>query len=234
MFVSSASSTSSGAGVVSQDLLDSINGKSKSKTASGDASPVSQDHFLQMLTTQLKNQDPMNPMDNAQMTSQLAQISTVDGLTKVNATLQTMLSAFQADQTMQAAAMVGRGVLVDGKGLQLYNGQALGGVDLSGAADKVKVSIVDSSGLEVANLDLGAMDAGSHVFTWDGKTSAGADAASGMYSVKVSAVQGDKSVTATALQLGTVSSVVSGAQGAQIEVGKLGMFSMSDIKRILS
>lgn len=234
MFISSTSSTSSGAGVVSQDLLDSINGTSKSKTTSTDASPVSQDHFLTMLTTQLKNQDPMSPMDNAQMTSQLAQISTVDSLKQVNSTLQTMLSTFQSDQTMQAAAMVGRGVLVDGKGLQLYSGQALGGVELTQPADKVNVSILDSSGIEVANLDLGSMDAGSHVFTWDGKTSAGADAAAGLYSVKINAVQGGSKVDATSLQLGTVSSVVSGAKGVQIEVGKLGTFSMSDIKRILS
>ncbi|QSI78747.1 MULTISPECIES: flagellar hook assembly protein FlgD [Niveibacterium] len=230
MFISN--NTTSGAGVVSSDLLNSLNGTTKKSSTSTDA--VSEDRFLTMLTTQLKNQDPMNPLDNSQMTSQLAQISTVDGLKKVNSTLESMLGTFQTNETMQAAAMVGRGVLVDGKGLQLYNGQALGGVELASAADKVKVSIVDSSGSEVANLDLGDLDAGSHVFTWDGKTSAGADAAAGNYTIKVSAVQGDKAVEATALQLGTVSSIVRGAKGVDIEVGRLGMFSMSDIKRILS
>ncbi len=230
MFISN--NTNTGAGVVSSDLLNALNGTSKKSSTSTDA--VSQDRFLTMLTTQLKNQDPMNPLDNSQMTSQLAQISTVDGLKKVNSTLESMLGTFQTNETMQAAAMVGRGVLVDGKGLQLYQGQALGGVELASAADKVKVSIIDSNGSEVANLDLGDLEAGSHVFTWDGKTSAGADAAAGNYTIKVSAVQGDKNVDATALQLGTVSSIVRGAKGVDIEVGRLGMFSMSDIKRILS
>lgn len=232
MFIQSNTSKTSGSGVVSSDLLDSINGKRSTKTKEEEA--LSQDRFLTMLTTQLKNQDPLNPMDNAEMTSQLAQISTVDGLKKVNSTLEAMLGSFQQNETMQAAAMVGRGVLVEGKGLQLYEGQALGGVDLSKPADKVVVTIRDAQGNDVRRIDLGDMEAGSHVFTWDGKTDAGDAAASGNYSISVSATQGDTKVDAAALQLGTVSSVVRGAKNIEIEVGRLGTFSMSDIKRILS
>jgi flagellar basal-body rod modification protein FlgD len=173
-------------------------------------------------------------MDNAEMTSQLAQISTVDGLQKVNTTLEAMLGSFQQNETMQAAAMVGRGVLVEGKGLQLYESQALGGVELTGPADKVTVTIRDSQGHDVRSLDLGSMETGSHVFTWDGKTDAGDAAESGNYTITVSATQGETKVTATALQLGTVSSVVRGAKSVEIEVGHLGTFSMSDIKQILS
>jgi flagellar basal-body rod modification protein FlgD len=228
MFIQSNSNA--GTGVVGSDLLASLNGTKKTT----DTSAVSEDRFLMMLTTQLKNQDPMNPMDNAEMTSQLAQISTVDGLKKVNSTLEAMLGSFQQNETMQAAAMVGRGVLVEGKGLQLYEGQALGGVELSGAADKVTVTIRDASGNDVRTLDLGEMEAGSHVFTWDGKTDSDAAASAGNYTISVSAVQGETKVDASALQLGTVSSVVRGAKNVEIEVGRLGMFSMSDIKRILS
>jgi flagellar basal-body rod modification protein FlgD len=71
-----------------------------------------QDRFLKLLTTQLKNQDPLNPMDNAQMTSQLAQISTVDGIEKLNATLQKMLSSSNEPEAMQASALVGHQVMV--------------------------------------------------------------------------------------------------------------------------
>jgi flagellar basal-body rod modification protein FlgD len=78
------------------------------------------------------------------------------------------------------------------------------------------------------------METGSHVFTWDGKTDAGDAAESGNYTITVSATQGETKVTATALQLGTVSSVVRGAKSVEIEVGHLGTFSMSDIKQILS
>ena len=85
----SSSATSSPSGL-SQTLLDSVN-RTAGKTARS-ATTEAQDRFLKLLTTQLKNQDPLNPMDNAQMTSQLAQISTVDGIEKLNATLQKLLS----------------------------------------------------------------------------------------------------------------------------------------------
>ena len=71
-----------------------------------------QSSFLRLLTEQLKNQDPLSPMDNAQMTSQLAQISTVDGLGKLNTTLSTLLESSQSGEAMQAAALVGKGVMV--------------------------------------------------------------------------------------------------------------------------
>lgn len=217
-------------GKVSDELLATLN-PTKKKT---DAATDSQSRFLTMLTSQLKNQDPMNPLDNSQMTSQLAQISTVDGINKLNTTLETMMGSFRANETMQAAAMVGRGVLVAGSHLQLVQGQSLGGFELAEPADKVTVSIRDSSGLEVRRLDLGDAEAGSQIFTWDGKTDSGATAADGRYSIKVSATRGDADVKASALELGTVTSIVRGAKELAIEVGQLGSFSMGDIKRILS
>ena len=78
-----------------------------------------QTKFLTLLTTQLKNQDPLNPMDNAQMTSQLAQISTVDGIERLNTTLASMMSSTSETQALQMAALVGHGALVDGNNLPL-------------------------------------------------------------------------------------------------------------------
>ncbi len=205
----------------------------KSASTATNAGQAQQDRFLKLLTTQLQNQDPLNPLDNAQMTSQLAQISTVDGIEKLNATLQTLLSNANDTQTMQAAALVGHGVLIAGSSLQLGQAGGLGGIDLPTPADKATVTISDANGLAVRTLDLGSLDAGTHNFTWDGKTDGGAAAATGAYTFSVAAVQGGNSVKATTLQLGVVSSVTRTSTGFNLDLGALGQFGMADVKQIL-
>ena len=92
-----------------------------------------QDRFLKLLVTQMKNQDPLNPLDNAQVTTQLAQISTVNGVERLNATIQAIADSFTAGQSLQAAGMIGREVLVPGSTLQLTAGAARFGIaDLHG------------------------------------------------------------------------------------------------------
>jgi len=188
--------------------------------------------FLKLLTTQLKNQDPLNPMDNAEMTSQLAQINMVDGIGKLNTTMQTLLSSISGAQTMQAASLVGHGVLVPGASLQLSGSKSVGGFTLSGPADAVTATIKDGNGLTVRTLDLGSAAAGTHTFAWDGTSDGGAIAADGSYTVSFEATQGKNKVTAAALTLGVVSSVTSGGSGLNLNVGGLGSFAMSDVKQI--
>ncbi|MDP2751835.1 MAG: flagellar hook assembly protein FlgD [Rhodocyclaceae bacterium] len=212
-----------------QALLEQLGAKSKTKTSSIDDA---ESRFLTLLTTQLKNQDPLNPMDNAQMTSQLAQISTVDGVEKLNATLAKLLDSSAGSQTLQAAALVGRGVMVPGSSLSLLQGQAAGGVDLTSAADQVTVTITDANGLVVRTLDLGQQDSGAQGFAWDGKSDSGAVAADGNYKISVSAKQGTQTVTAAALALGGVQSVSRNGQGIRLDLGALGTFTMDDVKQI--
>ncbi len=192
-----------------------------------------QNRFLTLLTTQLKNQDPMSPMENAEVTSQLAQMSTVDGIERLNTMFQQLLDSQQSAETMNAAALVGRGVLVEGGKMTLTDAGAIGGVSLDQYADAVKVSIVDASGIEVASLDLGEMEAGSQSFVWDGKALNGERAANGLYSIKVEAFADGEKVKAQTLQLGQVTGVIKGAQGADLQVGDLGIFRFEDIKQIV-
>src|SRR5690242_16113229 len=111
-----------------QAVWASLNGSkgtssSSSASSSGDTSATGvQNQFLKLLTTQLQNQDPLNPMDNAQVTTQLAQISTVEGVQQLNSTLQTMLSNTNNSQAMQAASLVGHAVLVPGSSIAMANG----------------------------------------------------------------------------------------------------------------
>jgi flagellar basal-body rod modification protein FlgD len=205
----------------------------KESTATTSKVEAGQDRFLKLLTTQLKNQDPLSPMDNAEVTSQLAQISTVDGIERLNATLASLVAGQQSAETLQAAALVGRGVLVPGAAMTLSKNGAIGGYDLTAGADKVLLSITDANGLEVAQVDVGAQEAGAHSFTWDGTTVGGERAADGTYRLSVKASSGESAVSASALQLGVVSSVVRGASGVDLEVGALGIFQMNDIMQIL-
>ncbi|QID18381.1 flagellar hook assembly protein FlgD [Nitrogeniibacter mangrovi] len=201
----------------------------KESSTTGDA----QNRFLTLLTTQLKNQDPLNPMDNAQVTSQLAQISTVDGIERLNTMLASLMEGQQSNEALQAAQLVGRGVLVPGKGMVLTDQGAMGGFTLDSGADNVNVSIVDGNGLEVANVDLGAYEAGTHTFQWDGTAIDGSKAAEGAYVIKVTATSGEDDVNATALELGQVSSVIRGPKSTDVQVGSLGIFQLSEIQQIL-
>jgi flagellar basal-body rod modification protein FlgD len=191
-----------------------------------------QSRFLKLLVTQLRNQDPLNPMDNAQMTTQMAQISTVDGIERLNATMKMLIEGSNENQAMQAAALVGHSVLVPGTGLSLSQGAAVGGIELAEPADRVTVTVKDVSGLAVRTLDLGAKEAGSHGFAWDGRNDAGAQAADGAYTISVSAQRGADKVEAKGLELGIVSSVVRSSQGVSLNVGKLGVFTMADVRQI--
>jgi len=215
------------------DYLSSLNGKKSSSSGSGSSAADIQDRFLTLLTTQLKNQDPLNPMDNAQMTSQLAQINTIGGIEKLNATLSQMLGVYNEGQAMQAAGMIGKYVLVAGNTLPLYGGAGGGGVTLSEAADQVTVSVYDSAGNLLQSQQLGPSDAGSVSFSWDGKKSDGTQMPDGNYTFRVEAMRGGNKVNATALQLGMVNAVVRNGNAFQLDLGPQGVVEFKDVAQIL-
>jgi len=213
-----------------QQILSNL---ARTDTAEADAMDDAQSRFLTLLTTQLKNQDPLNPMDNAQVTSQLAQISTVDGIERLNTMLASLVEGQQSNDALQAAQLVGRGVLVPGRGLVLTDEGALGGFNLDSGADNVNVAVTDANGIEIYNTDLGAHEAGTHTFTWDGTAADGTPAAAGTYVVKVTATAGDQKVSSTALELGQVSSIIRGPKSVDVQVGSLGIFQLDEIQQIL-
>jgi flagellar basal-body rod modification protein FlgD len=150
--------TSNSAAVYAQ-----LNGSTTGKTAT----EASADRFLKLLVAQMKNQDPLSPMDNAQVTSQMAQINTVSGIEKVNESIQSMSSQFTQLQAMQGAQLVGQGVLVNGNRLAIgSDGSARGSFDLDGAADATKVEVLSASGRVVGTVDMGAETSGRHSFSW--------------------------------------------------------------------
>jgi flagellar basal-body rod modification protein FlgD len=191
-----------------------------------------QDRFLKLLVTQMKNQNPLKPLDNAEVTSQLAQISTVTGIDKLNNTLEKLLSGVEDSRVVEATNLIGHKALVPGNTMSLENNAALGGFELPQSVDKLSVTILDNSGIAVRTLELGAQSSGVNTFLWDGMTSSGTSAANGNYTFAISAKQGDQEITATPLAFGLVNSVSPGEHDAVLDMGKLGLFGMADIKQI--
>jgi len=221
--------TTTNSATSAQQIIDSFNQAGKQTTSTAGL----QDRFLRLLVTQMKNQDPLNPLDNAQVTSQLAQISTVSGIDKLNATLNSMSSSFLASQSLQASGLIGHAVLAPGNSMLLQSGGGAAGMDLAQAADHVSVTIRDSAGQIIKTIDMGAQDAGIHTFPWDGSTDAGGHAKDGAYTFQVAAVQGGKQVDAQALGVGVVKSVSLGGSDLQLNTIGLGAVSVGQVKQIL-
>jgi flagellar basal-body rod modification protein FlgD len=192
-----------------------------------------QDRFLKLLVTQLQNQDPLNPMDNAQITSQMAQLSEVSGIEKLNETLNSLSQS----QASQAASLIGRNVVAPGSFINLVSNNGVtggvAGVELPADADNVTVTIVDSNNQVVKTLQLGKQAAGDQLFTWDGTTDAGGTAPAGGYSFSVAATSAGSTITPVSLSAGTVDSILMTSSGPQLSVSGLGNLDMSAVKEIL-
>lgn len=200
--------------------------------ASRSSTEGTKDRFLSLLVAQMKNQDPLNPLDNAQVTSQMAQLSTVQGIEDMNSKLEALAASLGANQMAQAANLIGRGVLVPGDTISPADLEDIIGFELSRPADKVKVEIFDAGGGLVRSLDLGPREDGINMLAWDGLTSNGAAAPEGRYTFKINAVQGGQAVSSTALHLGLVNSVSQGSQGVQLNLMDNEKVGYSDIRQI--
>lgn len=213
---------------VDPSLLASMNGTRGTKSTTQDA----QDRFMTLLVTQMKNQDPLNPLDNAQVTSQLAQLSTVTGIDKLNETMAAMSGSFKSSQNLQAASMIGHGVVVPGSNVELKDGKSVLGFDLPQNADKIQVMIRDQGGALIKTLDFNSMTSGFNSVSWDGKNEAGTTAANGNYTFEVKASAGETKLDVTPLSFGLVSSVSFGGQGAMLSISNAGEVAMSDVRQI--
>jgi flagellar basal-body rod modification protein FlgD len=225
------------------DLMATMN--AKPATTSGDSVQADTDKFMTLLVTQLKNQDPLNPLDNAQVTSQLAQLQTVTGVNKLNETLNTLKASYQSSEAMQATNLIGHGVLVEGNNVTLSGSKAIMGVELSGDVDSLKVVISDKNGKEVQTMDLGKQKAGVIPLAWDGVPDATkldsngkpVTLADGEYSFQVVATRGGDKVAmndAKALAFDSVASVnTNSLDGVKLNLPSKGGVTLADIKQVL-
>ena len=198
-------------------------GSAKPQTVNEAGSP---DRFLKLLVTQMQNQDPLNPMDNAQITSQMAQINTVNGIEKLNTTVDGLNGQFVQMQTLTGASLVGRHVTLKGDRLSIESGQGVGGFDLQGTADHVKVEVLSPAGRVVDTLDLGGQAAGRHSFNWTA-----ANLPDGApYRFRVVANSGAAVVQTTALMRDRVNAVNTDGTSLVLETQNSGAVPYRDVK----
>lgn len=226
------SSVSTTGSTTAADLFAAIGGRADSSDTTSAADDL-EDRFLTLLMTQIKNQDPLNPLDNAQVTSQLAQLNMVSGIEKMNVAMTQLLNSYNEAQAIQAAGIIGKNVMVAGNNLPLASGAAYGAISLAEDADKVVVEIKDADGEIVQTQQLENQVAGVFYFGWDGKDADGNQLEDGKYTYTVTATTNGDEVEATAMQIGTVSAVTRSSNGFLLDLGDMGTTAFADVQRIL-
>ena len=187
-----------------------------------------EDRFLKLLVAQMQNQDPLNPMDNAQVTSQMAQIQSVNGIEKLNRTVESLGTQFAQMNALQGASLVGRDVIVPGNRLAPNDeGLVQGGFELAGPADRVSVEVLNAGGRVIDTITLGAQSSGRHGFEWT--PPAGVDAATGDR-FRVVAKNGTANVATTALMRDRVDAVIAGGDTLTLELRSSGSVPYDQIR----
>ncbi|WP_197417139.1 MULTISPECIES: flagellar hook assembly protein FlgD [unclassified Sphingomonas] len=211
---------------------------------SGDSSPqvaasananatLDQSDFLRLMTAQLNNQDPFEPVDNSQMVAQMAQFSSLAGISEMNSTLKSLAAKLGGTSTTDALQWVGRNVLTAGDvAFGRTTGGLQGAVELPEAAGSVMVSIADADGRLLKTIDLGAQPAGTASYEWDGKDAAGEDAGAGPFSIQVTALGTNGPVAAQPLVWAPVNSVSVSNGEAILNLPGLGQVPASAVRSI--
>lgn len=197
--------------------------------------------FLELMITQMNNQNPLSPQDNSEFVAQLAQFSSVEGLERLN----TSFNSFMSNNALQASSLVGRSVTVESDTSTLVKGGIVAGsVDLTYPTTDMKVSVYDSTGALVQTIPVGEVPKGEAVFRWDGQNlevngelldwEAGEDAAAtaGKYRFEITATQNGKSEALNTSLSANVNSVTIGENGALIlNLAGIGAVDAKDVKQ---
>ena len=197
---------------------------------------LGQEDFLKLMTTQFQNQDPFEPLDNGEFLGQLAQFSTVNGISSLNDSFAALKDSLQGEQVLQAANLVGHSVLAaNDVGHLDAEGNISGAVDLRSSASNVEVEITDANGQLVRRLDLGEQPPGMARFVWDGRDANGDRADSGHYLVTTRVVRGAQTESAETLLESKIESVTLGqfGQGMTLNLPGGTTMSLSQVRRIL-
>ena len=194
---------------------------------------LGQADFLKLMTAQMQNQDPFNPVDNTQMVAQMAQFSSLAGISEMSTTLKAIAEKLGATSTSDALAYVGKTVLTAGDtAYGRTSGGLAGAVELGAAASDVTVSISNAAGQVLHTQSLGAQAAGTVAYDWDGKLADGSDAGTGPFTVAVLARNAGKAVTATSLVWAPVESVSTANGTATLTLPGLGPIPVSAVRQV--
>lgn len=192
------------------------------------------DDFLTLMTTQLKNQDPLKPLDSTEFVAQLAQFGTVSGIQGMETSLTSLSSALRSSQVLSGATLVGHQVLTAGSTAQYSGaGNVNGSIDVPSGASSVMLAITDASGQVVRHIGIDPTS-GSQSFSWDGKSDSGAQLAAGSYTVNAISSSSGTNTSLPTYLYGRVSSVSLDATGTELTVNtpELGAVALSSVRQI--
>lgn len=226
---------------IDSSVLNGVNGTmGQASTGASRESGDLNDQFMTLLVTQLQNQDPMNPMENAEMTSQLAQINTVSGIEELNSTLASITDQIDQGQALEAAGLVGSGVMVPGNKVLVseVDGDAATtafGIELEQPADNVRITITDGAGQVVNQYDAGPVSSGVSSFRWDGQLTSGGQAPAGAYDVSMEVTRDEQPIAHQTLNYAQVGAVTPQDNGSVLlDLGAVyGQVGLNDVKQIL-
>lgn len=216
------------------DKLGITSSNKAAETAAKKKDTLDQGDFLRLLTTQLKNQDPLKPIDNEAFVAQMAQFSSVAGISEMNETLKSMSTLMEGGRIGTATGFVGKYVLVPGKvAAPDANGAIYGALDLPSNATNLLVAIKNSAGAVVRTLDLGSADAGATEFGWDGKDATG-QAVPGPFTIEATGLIGgrqEKLATAVYGRVRTVNLPTNGS-AMTLEVDGVGDVAFDAVRKV--
>jgi flagellar basal-body rod modification protein FlgD len=223
---------------VGNSVTSAVGTASSSSSSSSNSTGVTKDTlagnfttFLQLLTTQLKNQNPLDPLDTNQFTQQLVQFAQVEQQLKSNDQLSTLVSLQKTAQQTQALAFVGMKVAVEGKTAELKDNKATWGFNVSKPATAT-VNIVNSAGSTVYTGTF-SVNAGTQNFVWDGRNNAGALQAAGTYTLSVTAKDASGQTIGVSTETeGTVDSVDMTQNPPLLSIGGKN-YTLDKIKRVV-
>ncbi|MGY3265458.1 MULTISPECIES: flagellar hook capping FlgD N-terminal domain-containing protein [unclassified Lysobacter] len=195
-------------------------------------SQLGQADFLKLMTEQLKNQDPLKPLDGTQMLGQLAQFSTVQGINGMQDALGAVANVMESDQTLRAASLVGHNALVDTDTVQLDAGTGMSGEVVATSSGMINVEIVDASGQVIDRVPVESNGAGNVGWSWDGKTLDGRTAPAGTYTIHATTGTGDSTQALSTRVASHVDSVSIEASGLVLNLRGIGPQPLSSVRRI--
>ncbi|XKH60282.1 flagellar hook assembly protein FlgD [Halomonas sediminis] len=227
---------------IDTSVINSINNGGKTGMPASQSDEL-RESFMTLLITQLENQDPLNPMENAEMTSQLAQINTVSGIEQLNDTLNGITAQMNAGQTLQAAGLIDKAVLVPGDTVKVHSDDEGGvyatpfGIELDRPAENVQLSVTSQSGEVVYEKSLGAVRAGVESFSWNGTTTDGDPVTDGSYKVSYKATDAEgESLQSDALNYALVNGITPADENGSVKLdlgGVYGQVTLDQVKQIL-
>lgn len=194
---------------------------------------LGQEDFLQLMLTQLKNQDPFKPMESGEFLGQIAQFGTVQGLAGLQTSFDSLSSSLVSNQALQASTLVGRSALVETSSIGIAAGQTVAGaIELPSSSPAVSLSIRDAAGQPVRAIQLGAQSEGMAAFTWDGLDDDGTAVPAGRYTFSAAYLSGTDSVVADTLLRAPIDSVLLGTDGFDVELRGIGELPFTAVREI--